>query len=253
MNLRVTIIMSILFSAILITSSCKHEPDILPAQSTQSGSVNGTGNNGGGGNGGGGTGYINTCDSDTVYFQNTILPLFVSNCAMSNCHNATSHRDGIILDSYSNIIGTGHIQPYNVNYGHIYQAITTTSDEDRMPPSPSPALTSTQINQIATWINQGALNNYCFCGCDTVNVTFSGTIQPVLQNNCVGCHNNTSPGGNVILSAYSGVQAVALNGHLLGSVNHGAGYSPMPKNLAKLPDCEIAEIRIWIQNGAPNN
>jgi hypothetical protein len=49
------------------------------------------------------------------------------------------------------------------------------------------------------------------------------------------------------------VQTVALNGKLFGAVNHSSGYSSMPKNGNKLPQCKIDEIRIWITNGALNN
>ena len=44
------------------------------------------------------------CSPDTVYFKQKILPLIVSNCAMSGCHDAISKRDGVILTDYTNIM-----------------------------------------------------------------------------------------------------------------------------------------------------
>ena len=44
-----------------------------------------------------------TCSPDTVYFQQTILPLITSNCAMSGCHDAISHKEGVILTDYAHI------------------------------------------------------------------------------------------------------------------------------------------------------
>lgn len=248
MKTKTIITLSLLFTTLVSISSCKHEPTIIPVVPTTNNEGTGNGN----GNGGGGSIIINTCDSDTVYFQNTILPLFVSNCAKSGCHDAISHKEGIILNSYSSIMSTGQIHAYYPG-GSSYNSMITSDPGDRMPPPPSPAMTSAQINLITTWINQGALNNSCDCGCDTTNVTYSGTIVPMFQGSCNGCHNSTSTGGNINLTTYAGVQAVALNGHLYGSVNHDAGFSAMPKYMSKLPDCQIAEIRIWIQNGAPNN
>ena len=229
---------------------CKHEP-ILPAVNPAE-TTNG-GNGGSGGNGGG-TGYTGIpCDTDSVYFQNDILPLFVSNCAKSGCHDAASHKEGIILNSYNSIMVTGEIQPGNPSEGDIIEVIKDNDPDKIMPPPPNAPITTSQINMISTWISQGALNNACSGDCDTLNVTYAGKVIPLLQAKCIGCHNNTTPSGNINLSNYSGVQQQALNGRLWGSVNHDAGYSAMPKGGVKLPPCEIALLRIWIENGAPNN
>jgi len=193
-----------------------------------------------------------SCDPDSAYFANDVLPLFISNCAKSGCHDAASHEEGIILDSYTHIMNTGDIEAGNPSAGKIVEKISDTDPDDIMPPSPNAPLTTAQINLITTWINQGALNNSCN-GCDTVNVTYSGTIAPMLQSKCVGCHNNTSTSGNINLSNYAGVQVQALNGRLMGAVRHNAGYSPMPKGGTKIPQCEIDELNIWITDGAPNN
>lgn len=92
--------------------------------------------------------------------------------------------------------------------------------------------------------------------CDTALVTFSGSIQPVLKSYCGtnnSCHgtNNTS---NIQLNNYAGVKAQADNGRLWQSVSWTGSASFMPKNSsAKLNDCLLAKLNIWIQNGAPNN
>jgi hypothetical protein len=49
------------------------------------------------------------------------------------------------------------------------------------------------------------------------------------------------------------VRTVALNGKLYGSIAHQAGFSPMPKNGAKLSDCEITQVQRWIAAGSLNN
>ncbi|HNK30009.1 MAG TPA: hypothetical protein PKG65_13840, partial [Ferruginibacter sp.] len=33
-----------------------------------------------------------TCSADTVYFQNKVLPLLNSSCAMSGCHDDITHK-----------------------------------------------------------------------------------------------------------------------------------------------------------------
>ena len=44
------------------------------------------------------------CDPETVYFQEEVLPLIISNCAQSGCHDAASAEDGIVLESFSSIL-----------------------------------------------------------------------------------------------------------------------------------------------------
>ena len=41
--------------------------------------------------------------ADTVSFQYEILPLIVSNCATTGCHDALSRKKGLNLTNYSNI------------------------------------------------------------------------------------------------------------------------------------------------------
>ena len=89
--------------------------------------------------------------------------------------------------------------------------------------------------------------------CDTANVTYSGTIAPLMAENCNDCHNSVLANGGVITETYEGLKIVADNGRLEGAVFHEPGYSPMPQGLPQLPDCDLAKIKIWIDAGALNN
>ena len=92
--------------------------------------------------------------------------------------------------------------------------------------------------------------------CDTSDVTFGATIQPMLQSYCYSCHSNSNASGNgagIRLENYSDVKTMADNGRLLGSISHENGYSPMPKGGSKLSDCQISQTQVWIENGTPNN
>ena len=200
-----------------------------------------------------GNGNTLPCDSDSVYFNQQILPFLIANCAQSGCHDAASHQDGVTITSYQTLMNSGIIEIGDPNDGDLIEVITDTDPSDRMPPPPAPLLTAQQIQLIQTWIAQGAQNLNCDGGCDTSNVTFNAVIKPIMQNKCQGCHQGTSPGGGVNLSTYLGVQGSAIDGSLLGSIEHGSGWSAMPKNSSKLPDCDIAKIRIWVNAGAPNN
>jgi len=92
--------------------------------------------------------------------------------------------------------------------------------------------------------------------CDTTNITYSGTIQPILSSSCLSCHSNStaaSYGANIKIENYSDVILRVNDGKLYGSISHTGGFSPMPKNSIKLNDCKVASVKIWIDAGASNN
>jgi hypothetical protein len=102
--------------------------------------------------------------------------------------------------------------------------------------------------------NEEALYPSLSSSCDTINVTFSAKIAPILSNNCLSCHSNAtavSAGNNIRLQDYNDVKA--RTSAIAGSIKHTGTYSPMPKNGGRLNTCSITLVDIWIRNGAPNN
>jgi mono/diheme cytochrome c family protein len=192
------------------------------------------------------------CDPDTVYFNMDLLPVLVSSCAKANCHDAISHKEGVILTDYNNVMATTNVRPFNPNNSKLYKVITD-NGEDIMPPPPDSPLDASQMQMVYKWISQGAKNLSCDnMPCDTINVTYTATIWPIIQDNCKGCHSGASAGGGVQLIDYSTIQAAGASGKLYGSITHGNGYAPMPKNGAMLPDCYITQIRKWIELQYPS-
>jgi hypothetical protein len=228
---------AMLCSIIFIFNSCKHETPFSIA--TANGGVTGIP---------GSTGI--SCNSDSVYFANSILPLINAGCATSGCHNAASHADGVTLIDYASI--KNYVTAGNSSNSKLYKVLVKTGS-DRMPLPPLPAFTASQIALVQKWINQGAKNNACDAACDTTNFKYSTAIQPLMQGKCTGCHNPASLGGGIDLSTYASVKASALNGKLYGTINWNAGFSPMPKNTSKMPACEILQIKKWIDAGSLNN
>lgn len=235
MKRKPILVAGIMLSIALIYISCVHE---VPVPSDPGGNASGSVPGGG-----------LPCSSDSVYFVNDILPMLVSGCAMSGCHDAASHKDGVILTSYAGIMK--EVKAGNATNSSLYKVIVRT-DGERMPPPPAPPMTAQQVAAIKTWINQGAKNNSCD-RCDTTSFTFSKAIRPLMQNKCQGCHNPNSPGGGIDLSTYAGIKASALNGTLYGSVTWATGFTKMPQGGSKLPDCEIRQIKKWIDAGTPND
>lgn len=89
--------------------------------------------------------------------------------------------------------------------------------------------------------------------CDTSNVTYSNTILPILRDNCYRCHAGNQTVAPFHLDSYADASLVALSGHMYGAITHSTGYNAMPKDSDKLSDCNIAKIKKWIDDGAPNN
>lgn len=186
--------------------------------------------------------------SDTVCFNTEVLPLYVSYCASSGCHDVTTHRSGVITTTYSYIMNG--IRPKNANGSSYYTIIG-----NGMPPQSHAQLSSTQVAVIKKWIDQGALNTNCTNVCDTTVYTYSGSIQAILTNNCAGCH-GTSPGSsNVYIGTYASAKAyISANKTTFNNaINYSASIAAskrMPPS-GKLVDCKLLQIQKWINNGYP--
>ncbi|CAN5671608.1 hypothetical protein BH10BAC3_BH10BAC3_13070 [soil metagenome] len=90
--------------------------------------------------------------------------------------------------------------------------------------------------------------------CDTTSVTYGTDVVGILNANCYSCHSGSAINGSGIkLDTYTGVSTQAKFGSMLQVIAHVPGFSFMPKNGNKLSSCNIAVIRTWIRNGAPNN
>lgn len=213
--------------------SCQHHPVVIPIDN-------------------GGLTDSSTCDPDSVYFNRDIMPIIQTNCAVSGCHGGGSAEDGVDLTSYASIISTADVEPFNPGGSELFEVLNETDPDKIMPQPPYGPLTAEQIALIEKWINQGAQNNSCF-DCDESIFTFSGAISKIIADNCVGCHSYPDPQGGVSLESYSQIEASALSGALFGVINHEDGYVPMPYGLPKLSDCQINQVRQWIDDGAMDN
>jgi hypothetical protein len=99
--------------------------------------------------------------------------------------------------------------------------------------------------------NEEALYPSINSSCDTTNVTYSGTIVPILNNNCLGCHSAAATGGSILLTTYAEVLASAPR--ITGSIKQLSGYSAMPKGGGKISSCSISQWDIWVRKGMLNN
>ncbi|MCS6904506.1 MAG: cytochrome c [Bacteroidia bacterium] len=83
--------------------------------------------------------------------------------------------------------------------------------------------------------------------CDTSNVTYSATIRPLFEQHCTSCHSS----GKINLTDYESTRNLAIRGDLMAVISYN-GPKKMPPS-GKLPDCDIARVRTWIEKGAKND
>jgi hypothetical protein len=227
-KLILTTTFSFVVVVLLIFNSCKHAPYVLPESAR--------------------TGDPNIC------FERDVLPIFVSNCAKGGCHDQSSFRAGYVLDNYKNIVARG-IVPGNPAASIIWQSIGLNVSGVKHMPQGAPSLSSDQLSTIRRWITTGAIDSGVACNvtvCDTNNFTYSGAIAPMMHLYCVGCHASPSdPGGS--LADYNSVYQSAVNGRMIGSIEHQPGYVAMPQGGPQLSDCQITQVKKWVAAGAPNN
>jgi hypothetical protein len=89
--------------------------------------------------------------------------------------------------------------------------------------------------------------------CSTNGVTYSGVVEPIIKSKCYKCHDAANNNGNITLEGYANLKQYVDSGQLLGAIKHLSGFSAMPKNEAKLIDCNIQKIEAWVNEGALQN
>lgn len=208
----------------VILSACQHKPYVLPVSERHS--------------------------DPAACFQRDVLPIFISNCAKGGCHDAQSHEEGYILDSYEHIMKKG-IVPGNYAASKIYESMIGNTEE-RMPQD-APPLSSQQLNIIKEWIAAGAVNDSCGAACDSNNITFTAGIQPLMNLYCTGCHSGSNPSGSLVLTNYASVKAAVQNRNLVHSIRYDAGYIGMPQTGLRLSACEVRQVEKWVDAGMQNN
>ena len=86
-----------------------------------------------------------------VDYSSEIQPILTTNC--TGCHGGSG---GLTLDSYSNLIAGNVLISGNSTESHIIQKLKGTASGAQMPKNAA-ALSESTINLIATWIDEGAL------------------------------------------------------------------------------------------------
>jgi hypothetical protein len=104
---------------------------------------------------------ISTCTpDDSLTFNQDIIPLFATHCAISGCHSAVTQAGGLRLDAsaaYDELSrpGSGYLDPQDPEGSLLYSAMTSISN----PMPPTGLLDTCTSNQVRDWMAAGALDN----------------------------------------------------------------------------------------------
>ena len=121
--------------------------------------------------------YLFSIIFSSVDYNLQIQPIFDENCG--NCHLGNS-SGGLNLSNYHNLILGDIVVPGNHETSDLYDRITRSeSDQGDMPPSGS--LSQEEINLIAQWIDEGALEFPILDECDE-DYTY---YEDIPQNTCI--------------------------------------------------------------------
>lgn len=86
--------------------------------------------------------------------------------------------------------------------------------------------------------------------CDTVSVSYSADIQPILAANCYECHSDGSNVAGFTFDAHAELKNYADGGSLVARINDAS--NPMPPS-GLLSSCDREKIEAWVKAGAANN
>jgi hypothetical protein len=217
MRITTLLLSAVLLVMLIPTNGCKHEPV-----------------------------FRLTAEDSAICFERDILPIFVSSCAKSGCHDAVTAHHGVKLNDWQGIIAAG-VKPGKPEKSEVYEEI-----EEEMGGPKYGNLNAEQKLLIKKWIMLGAKNDTnCPTDCDSSQFKYSTAIKPLIDKYCIGCHAYPNASGSVELSSHTGVVAATAGGKLLNSLKATTNW--MPKGGNKLSDCQIKQFEKWINAGTPND
>jgi hypothetical protein len=84
--------------------------------------------------------------------------------------------------------------------------------------------------------------------CSTIS--YANDVLPIIQANCISCHDQGNASGGFDFSSYTSISANA--NAIINSMN-ASGYQLMPIGGPALPDSTIQKVKCWIQQGKLDN
>lgn len=202
-----------------------------------------------------------------VDFNTQVKPILEAAC--THCHGADKDKGDFRLHTLEamtkgNDNGPG-LTPGNLQKSAVYTTLILPHDDDMvMPPAKEGLLDKTQIEVIKAWIEQGAAWPAGVTLGVKPRIDFAKHIQPILEQNCVSCHNPEKDKGGWILSSRKQAFESGDNApnivpfdpaksalyHLTTLGAEEDDLMPPAKSGGPLKKDEIALLKAWIEQGA---
>ena len=135
-----------------------------------------------------------------VDYGSQIQTIIDANCTNSGCHtNGGGYQNGLDLSSYNNLMtGDSENGPVVVPLDHANSLLWQKVNTGAMPPGNNPDLSGDEVNLIASWIDEGALETPAV---DITELFFSEYAEGSSNNKYIEIYNGT--GADVDLSNYA--------------------------------------------------
>jgi formylglycine-generating enzyme required for sulfatase activity len=202
-----------------------------------------------------------------VDFNQQVKPILESACV--HCHGTEKDKGDFKLHTWEdaaagNENGPG-ITKGDPTKSSIYTTLILPADDDLvMPPEKEGLLDPSQIAVIKQWIEEGADWPAGVTLKHTPRISFEKHIQPILEQNCVSCHNPEKDKGDWILSSKKEAFETGENAPNIIAFNaaKSAIYTstdlpeddddlmPPVKSGGPLKKDEIAMLKAWVDQGA---
>ncbi|MEY4482777.1 MAG: hypothetical protein RL693_229, partial [Verrucomicrobiota bacterium] len=205
--------------------------------------------------------------AETVDFQKQIKPLLESACV--HCHSEKSAKGELVLTTLEGAIKGGEdgtsLVPGDPDGSPLFTSTNMgAEDDDVMPPKKEGLLAKEQIELLRSWIKQGAKWPAGVKLEQKTRIDFVKHIQPILEENCLSCHNPDKAKGDLILSTKKDAFTTGENHPAIVAydVEKSALYKstaleaddddlmPPKKSGGPLKKEQIAMLRGWIEQGA---
>ena len=213
------------------------------------------------------TAAATAADAGKADFTTQVKPILEAACI--HCHNEKSSKGDLNMQTKEAILKGGEdgtaLVPGDPAKSPIYSlCILGEDDDDVMPPKKEGILDKTQIAILGDWIKQGAPWPDGVVLKQTTRVSFVKHVQPILEQNCLSCHNPDKTKGDWDASTRatafgSGENAPSIVAFdVAKSALHGRTVldkdddelMPPTKSGGPLSKEEIAILKGWVEQGA---
>jgi mono/diheme cytochrome c family protein len=191
-------------------------------------------------------------------FTDSVQPVFQKSCLP--CHSPQTKSAGLDLSTREGLLRGGEHGPAMVpgdpKASLIYKLVAHEADPHM--PLKGDKLPQESIDRIAEWIKAGAPFDQAG---NAELASFRKTVKPLLEANCVKCHNSQLKRSGFDLSSREALLRGGDTGPVVtpGDAKSSVLYKRiahleqpgMPFGGQKLPDAAIAQIADWINAGAP--